>query len=236
MSNSYFRFKQFTIHQEHCAMKVGTDGVLLGAWVSTMNCDTILDIGTGTGLIALMLAQRCKAKIDAIEIDAEAATQAKENVALSPWKQQIQVFHTSLQEYSSVEKVYDLVVSNPPFFSNALPAPCLKRNVARHNSKLTLHELLEAVNTMIKTDGRLGIILPPDMFNQFVELAKEKRLFLVRNTMVKPSPHAEVKRVLAEFSRFIRPINTSVLVIEKYGRHKYSEEYIALTKDFYLKF
>ncbi len=235
MSNSFFHFKQFTIHQERCAMKVGTDGVLLGAWVAINNAEHILDIGTGTGLIALMLAQRSAAQIDAIEIDADAANQAKENVQLSQWKERICVYKTSLQDYWPEAKSYDLIVTNPPYFSNSLPAPDPGRNIARHNYQLSLHELLEGVRRLLKKNGRLGIILPVEVFNTFVEKAVEIQLFPLHKTLIKPSPHKSAIRIMAEFSYIEKEISTSDLFIEKYGRHRYSEEYIDLTRDFYLK-
>jgi tRNA1Val (adenine37-N6)-methyltransferase len=235
MPNSYFRFKQFTIHQDRCAMKVGTDGVLLGAWTNIGEAKRILDIGTGTGLIALMLAQRSGAVIDAIEIDRDAADQATENAKSSPWNEQIRIYHTSIQEYISQGQHYDLIVTNPPYFYNALTAPDPKRTLARHNQQLGLSELLHGVKNLLTSDGRLGIILPVEVFDIFVGLAEKAGLYPSRKTLVTPSPAKLVKRILAEFSFYEIEALQSELIIEKYGRHVYSEEYIALTKDFYLK-
>jgi tRNA1Val (adenine37-N6)-methyltransferase len=234
MSNTYFRFRQFTINQDRCAMKVGTDGVLLGAWVTIESAKNILDIGTGTGLIALMLAQRSCAQIDAIEIDAEAATQAAENANSSDWRERINIICTSLQEYSLSGPGYDLIVTNPPYFSNSLPAPDWKRNLARHNHQLTFSELLAGIQRLLLPKGRFGIVLPTETFNNFLSLAILNRFHLVRRTLVQPSPAKQANRVLAEFSFLKEEIQTTDLVIEMYGRHKYSEEYIELTEAFYL--
>jgi tRNA1Val (adenine37-N6)-methyltransferase len=236
MSNTFFHFKQFSIHQDRCAMKVGTDGVLLGAWVRLDGVKRILDIGTGTGLIALMLAQRSMAMIDAIEIDTDAAAQASENFQKSAWKDRISVHNTSLQSYIHEDRIYDLIVTNPPYFANSLPAPDPSRNMARHNFQLSTNDLLEKALQLLTPVGRLGIILPFDGFGAFTDEASEKMLFPVRMTLVKPSSEKPVKRVMAEFS-FNKEIPvTSDLILEKGGRHDYSEAYINLTRDFYLHF
>jgi tRNA1Val (adenine37-N6)-methyltransferase len=236
MPNSYFQFKQFTIFQDRCAMKVGTDGVLLGAWADTKGVKKALDIGTGTGLIALMLAQRSDAVIDAIEIDDEAATQAGENVAKSPWLSRINVIYASLQDYTPSETKYDLIVSNPPYFTDSLQAPDRKRSVARHNEQLSPDELIEAVNKILDAKGRFCVILPVNEFEIFKILAEKSGLFENRRTLIIPSPDKPVKRVLCELSFNKSDVIVNSMVIEKYGRHRYSEEYIALTKNYYLKF
>jgi tRNA1Val (adenine37-N6)-methyltransferase len=235
MSNTYFRFKQFTIHQDRCAMKVGTDGVLLGAWVNLENVSTILDIGTGSGLIALMLAQRTEmTRVDAIEIENEAVAQALENVSISPWKSRISIVHTSLQEFVNAGRKYDLVVSNPPYFSNSLRAAEMKRTIARHDQKLSYSELLEGIHRLLLPEGRFGVILPAAALNSVTTLAENAGLFPHRITSVKPVPEKMANRILAEFSYSKKEPLISEIMIEEYGRHNYSEEYIALTKDFYL--
>jgi tRNA1Val (adenine37-N6)-methyltransferase len=236
MTNDYFQFKQFTIHQDRCAMKVGTDGVLLGAWTDIGEAKRILDIGTGTGLIALMLAQRSDALIDAIEIDREAAMQAAENVETSPWKNRIRIINTSLNEFISGKQSYDLIVTNPPYFMNALPATDARRTIARHDHQLNLNGLLRSVKNVLAPDGRFDIILPPEVFHVLTKLATAEFLHSARKTLVHTAPGKPVKRILAEFSGIMKEELYSEIVIEKYGRHKYSEEYIGLTKDFYLKF
>ncbi len=155
-------------------MKVGTDGVLLGAWADCDNAKRILDIGTGTGLIALMMAQRSQAQIDAIEIDEHASEQAIENVNRSPWASRVNVINKSLQDYSKVEnKAYDLIVSNPPYFQNSMFAPDKKRTDARHNSNLELEDLLKGAKKLLSNDGKLSIILPYLEGNMFILKASE---------------------------------------------------------------
>jgi tRNA1Val (adenine37-N6)-methyltransferase len=235
MSNTFFRFKQFTINQDRCAMKVGTDGVLLGAWVNLGDVYRILDVGTGSGLIALMLAQRSeKAVIDAIEIDDEAAAQALENINATQWKGRISVIHTSFQEFVNDGRKYDLVVSNPPFFMNLLQAPEPKRNIARHGQKLSYSELLVAMKNLLLPEGRLGIILPAGALSVLIKTAETYDLFPERMTLVKSVPEKNANRILAEFSYSKKETQIAEITIEKYGRHNYSEEYIALTKAFYI--
>jgi tRNA1Val (adenine37-N6)-methyltransferase len=236
MPNDYFAFKKFTIHQDNCAMKVGTDGVLLGAWVNTGAAESILDIGTGTGLITLMLAQRSNARIDAIDIDKSAVKQAEENVAGSPWKSRIHIIHESLQSFSKKNSKYDLLVTNPPYYSNALKAPDEKRSMARHNYKLRQSELIEGILRLLNPGGSLGIILPVPAYELFLKELQNTGLHETRKTLVIPSPGKNPLRVLAEFSFTKRIPELSALIIEKYGRHDYSEEYIELTKDYYLNF
>jgi tRNA1Val (adenine37-N6)-methyltransferase len=236
MPNNYFKFKQFTIQQENCAMKVGTDGVLLGAWVHVENANSILDIGTGTGLIALMLAQRCSAKIDAIEIDLAATEQALENFNNSPWKDRLNVNHEPFQVHSQKSVKYDLLVTNPPYFSGALKSADLKRSAARHDSTLNKKELLDGSVRLLNSNGRLGIILPIEEYNVFSSQISQWNLFEIRKTFVIPKPGRKASRVIAELSFVQQPVEIGEMIIEKYGRHAYSEEYIGMTKEFYLKF
>lgn len=237
MPNDYFKFKQFTIHQDKCAMKVGTDGVLLGAWADCVNAQSVLDIGTGTGLIALMLVQRSKAKIDAVEIDEAASIQAKENVDKSLWSDRIEIFNKSFQDFSNTtEKKYDLIVSNPPYFQNSLYAPDEKRTDARHNSNLKLDDLVFGAFKLLSEKGRLSIILPYVEGTMFILKAAEKGLYCVRQTNVLPKPAREPKRLLLEFRKEKMPLVEQELIIELNKRHEYSEAYKNLTKDFYLAF
>lgn len=236
MPNDYFKFKQFTIHQENCAMKVGTDGVLLGAWINIGNAQTILDIGTGTGLIALMMAQRSSSEIDAIEIDQDAAKQAYANFRGSPWSNRLNIIHSSFQDYSINEKKYDLLVANPPYFLNSLKTPDLKRAIARHDHLLNRYDLIEGSFRLLNLKGRLAVILPVAEYDLFTSQLLKLALFEIRKTTVIPKPGKKPERILAEFSFVKQPIEISELLVEKYGRHGYSEEYIELTKEFYLKF
>ena len=218
-------------------MKVGTDGVLLGAWANCDSAEKILDVGTGTGLIALMLAQRSKATIDAIEIDAEASVQAKENVEKSPWSEKISVINQSFQDF--IEKSnnkYDLIVTNPPYFQNSLFAPDKKRTDARHNSNLELGDVIMGTKKLLNREGVLSIILPYLEGNMFILKASEEGLYCVRQTKVLSKPNREPKRLLLEFQQIKKPLVEQELIIELNKRHEYSEAYKNLTKNFYLAF
>ncbi|OFX23535.1 MAG: tRNA (adenosine(37)-N6)-methyltransferase TrmM [Bacteroidetes bacterium GWA2_31_9b] len=235
MPNNYFKFKQFTIHQDKCAMKVGTDGVLLGAWVKCDEAATVLDIGTGTGLIALMIAQRSNALIDAIEIDADACVQAKENIDKSPWKNRINIINQPFQDYANdTDKKYDLIVSNPPYFQNSLNAPDEQRSKARHNKELELIEIISGASKLLSDNGTLSIILPYIEGVLFIANAAENGLYCVRQTNVLPKPKAATKRLLLEFQKTKKTVINQDLVIESGNRHEYSDSYKDLTRDFYL--
>ena len=216
-------------------MKVGTDGVLLGTWSKAANGNT-LDIGTGTGLIALMLAQRTKiALIDAIEIDVAASKEAQENFNTSNWNDRLTIFNEAIQNYAP-QKKYNSIVSNPPFFIGATKAPETNRNTARHTDNLSFAELINAVKSLLADDGTFSLILPINEAKQFIQLAFEAQLYLNRKCIVKPNPTKAAKRVLMEFSFNETTILQEKLTIETEKRHVYTEEYISLTKDFYLKF
>lgn len=232
-----FIFKQFEIKQNKSAMKVGTDGVLLGAWcnVPDKTC-RILDIGTGTGLIALMVAQRCKqAYIDGIEIDKEAANEAAENCAKSPFFNRINIIHSALQQYQPVLK-YDLIVCNPPYFNNSLKNPDKNREIARHTTTLNFDELLKYSIRLLNPNGILALILPYDEKNNFMEYVYKSEFKIKRETEVYSTKTSlNAKRIMMEFcltdSNMI--IEKNKITIEK-ERHLYTSEYIDLTKDFYL--
>lgn len=215
-------------------MKVGTDGVLLGSWVSIQNAGRILDIGTGTGLIALMLAQRSNAIIDAIDIDKEATLQATENSKNSPFDQRIHIFNNSLAEHSNTQNKYDLIVSNPPFFSNSLKSPDDKKNQARHTDSLTPEELIDYSSGLLTEHGRIAFILPFTEKDAIDSIVRENQLYITRQTIVFPTPSSVPKRILTEVSAtYQQEAITNKLVIE-IKRHQYTEEYIRLTKAFYL--
>ncbi len=237
MKKSGFQFKQFSVYQDRCAMKVGTDGVLLGAWVDVANAKNTLDIGTGTGLIALMMAQRSVSTlITAIEIDSEAACQATENVLNSPWKDRIEVVNADLLDFNC-SKRYDVIVSNPPYFSQSLPSPNKQRTLARHNDHLTYSALIQKVATLLSENGRFSVIISYDHKDEFIQLASQSRLYLQRIVAVKTTPTSVFRRVLLEFSfveSIVEQLKVEELLIER-ERHQYSTEYINLTKDFYLK-
>lgn len=233
MSNKCFAFKQFAIAHDKCAMKVGTDGVLLGAWVSIDNTNLILEIGTGSGLIALMVAQRSGASIVAIEIDELAAKQAKENVVATNWANRIEVINEDFVNYSDSRK-YDLIISNPPYFENSLISPSDSRSKARHTDSLSYNILVTKSSQMLSEIGRLCLIIPAESGEKIVNIAVENGLHLTKKIDVLPKPGRPAKRILLEFSKLSTPIIIGELIIE-ISRHQYSDDYISLTKSFYLK-
>lgn len=236
---SKFTFKQFSVQQDKTAMKVGTDGVLLAAWAPiNHNPFSILDIGAGTGIIALMLAQRTHAdQIDALEIDEEAYEQAVENFENSPWRDRLFCFHAGLDEFiEEPEDEYDLIVSNPPFYSENYKTENEQRDLARFQDAMPFEELIEAADLMLSENGIFAVILPFKEEKNFIALAKEAELYPVKITRVKGTPTSDVKRSLLAFSRNeIQNVAIDELIIET-DRHVYTPEYIELTKDFYLKF
>ena len=229
-----FRFKQFAVEQEDVAMKVGTDGVLLGAWADCEGAKRILDIGTGTGVIALMLAQRnSQAAIHAVEIDEAATRRARSNFDMSPWAERLTVENCAVQEFVPSEK-FDLIISNPPYFVDSLRCPDDKRTTARHTQDLTFEELDKAVCRVLAESGRFALILPTAEFDKYLAIT---RLHLVRRCDMHPTTGAAVKRVMAELSKHASAeITRENITIEKEQRGDYTDEYRALTKDFYLKF
>lgn len=237
-----FKFKQFTIHQDRTAMKVGTDGVLLGAWAPIApTAQRILDIGTGTGLIALMLAQRYPSlNITAIDIDKNSIEQATENIKNSPFAQYITTHHTSLQDYNPKEK-YDAIVCNPPYFVASLKCPDSQRTQARHTDSLSFDELLSHSARLLNDEGSLSVILPVAEGNQLIELAPKYGFSLTHLVEVHPTPTTPPKRLLMQFVMRNSQLNHSSLLIShssltiEIARHQYTPEYIALTRDFYLK-
>ncbi len=237
MANNYFQFKQFRIQHDKCAMKVNTDGVLLGAWATAKKPKNTLDIGTGSGLIALMLAQRFEIKITAIEIDPQASRQAKENIQKSKWANNIMVVNTSFQDFwQTTDSQYDFIVCNPPYFANSLKTNNKARDFARHNDSLSNSELLEGVTNILSPDGTFSLILPTQEAKEFIEEAKHYNLFISKELHIKPTPQKPTKRILIELSRIKKNSNIKkeTIVIENGGRHNFSEEYKTLTRDFYL--
>ncbi len=237
MANPYFQFKQFTVYHDLCAMKVGFDGVLLGAWTPINHTEkTILDVGCGSGLIALMIAQRSNAQIDAIDIDKGAIQQTTLNVNASKWSDRIAAYHTALQDFSIDKKeLYDLIISNPPYFVDSLKAPNSKRSTARHTDSLTHEELLQYASYILKKTGRICIILPVSEGLICIETAKKYQLNCYQKVYVHPKPNTLAKRLLLEFGFRNHITESSSLIIETDKRHQYSDDYISLTKEFYLK-
>lgn len=303
MANPYFSFKQFTVWQEHAAMRVGTDGVLLGAWCNvasgvsvvipdastdrrqpenvcpadpsqildssnrdqtvwddhvqdereksvcgaqngadaeTKKVGRVLDIGSGTGVIALMVAQRTSnAQIDAVEPDSGSCEDALRNFAESPWADRLHLHDVTLQEYVSryAEKVqYDLIVSNPPYFVDSLKAPDPVRNAVRHAVSLPFEELLDGVKALLAEHGRFAVILPVTEGVLLEKLALERSLHCVRKCLVQTKPGVPPKRVMMEFGRKSVPLRSDLLIMETERQQEFTEEYRRLTRDFYLKF
>ena len=232
--NPYFHFQQFSIWQDRCAMKVGVDGLLLGAWVSVKDTHQILDIGTGTGLIALMLAQKiAQAQITAIEIDQESYTQAKENIARSPWNQRIHLHHVAYQDFDSPPS-FDLIVSNPPYFTERNATQ--PRAIARQQIKLSPQEIITRAKPQLKRTGRLALILPYSQASEIIEHAIAQGFLLSIRQDIRPTPTSDLKRSLLEFKLVpTRAKHKAELVIEV-KRHQHSKEYIELLKDYLLKF
>jgi tRNA1Val (adenine37-N6)-methyltransferase len=232
-----FHFKQFAVNQDKCAMKVGTDGVLLGAWAPIINNPyTILDIGTGTGLLALMLAQRTDAEeIEAIEIDDNAYEQAVENFENSPWNERLYAYHAGLDEFvDEVEQEYDYIICNPPFYTENYKTENLQRDLARFEDAMPFEDLVEAADLFLSDHGIFSVIIPFKEEERFVLLCKESNLFPLKITRVKGTPTSEIKRSLLAFSRLEQTPLEEELVIEL-ERHQYTDEYKLLTQDFYLK-
>jgi tRNA1Val (adenine37-N6)-methyltransferase len=232
-----FQFKKFTVQQDKTAMKVGTDGVLLGAWTPTNhNPNTILDIGAGTGLIALMLAQRSNAQqIDALEIDEDAYEQATDNFENSPWNDRLFCFHAGLDEFvEEPEDEYDLIVSNPPFYTEDYKSEDISRDLARFEDAMPFEDLIEAADLLLSENGIFAVIIPYKEEQKFMALANDFELYPIKITHVKGTPTSGIKRSLMAFSRNKSNVVIDELVIE-IARHIYTDEYIALTKNFYLK-
>lgn len=236
---SQFSFKQFSITQDESAMKVGTDGVLLGAWCRVdASVRRILDIGTGTGVIAIMLAQRApEAHITGVDI--ESVDEARRNAAASPWGERLSMVQSPVQEFGAGEE-FDLIVSNPPYFLDSLKCPQKERTTARHTDSLSFGELCEAVARLLSPEGRFAVVLPVNEGRKFVKTALS---FLnpVRCTEVKTTPRRGAKRVLMEFARLDASSPSADFVRDELvigtGEHEcYTEGYKALTRDFYLKF
>lgn len=233
-----FRFKQFVVNQDLVAMKVGMDGVLVGAWADTKIGKSALDIGTGTGLIALIMAQRIGpgSEIHAIDVDDLAIKQAGDNFEASPWADVFTIHHQSIQEFSKYcSRKFDLIISNPPFFTGGMLSENNQRNDVRHTTKLPHGDLLQAVDRLLDDSGKLTLILPYLQGLRFMEISQTYRLFPHRITEVFGRAGKTVERILIDFTRSSQPQIKSELIIHSQG-DDFTEEYKALTQDFYLKF
>jgi tRNA1Val (adenine37-N6)-methyltransferase len=238
MSNNYFTFKKFTVNQQYAAFKVTTDSVLLGAWADLGSCRTVLDIGTGTGILALMAAQRSAAKIVAIEPDRSSFMQAGLNFAASPWHERLTLYNTTIQDYMpDAGLLFDAIITNPPYFVDSLLNPDEGKARTRHNVSMNYEDLADAALRLMAPAGTLNLVLPGNEAERFAVIAATCDLHCIRRLLVRPTPELPPARVLMSLKRGAAPAcEESSMVIEEGGRHQYSEEYVSLTKDFYLKF
>jgi tRNA1Val (adenine37-N6)-methyltransferase len=227
-----FRFKQFSVDDSKCAMKVGTDAVLLGAWADVSAAETILDIGTGCGVIALMAAQRSKARITAIDIDESATLQSKENFLSSPWHERMEAIHVAVQQFQP-DHLFDLIICNPPFFKNALKTPIHERNLARHNDTLSFDSLVSQVNRLLCENGKFAFILPVDEAYEVIHIALSQNLHINRCCNVYSREDKLPNRILAELSRKESADPIELFTIRDQN-NQYTAEYKDLTKDYYL--
>ncbi|MFT3885172.1 MAG: methyltransferase [Flavobacteriales bacterium] len=247
MPNDFFQFKQFRIRQDRCALKVGTDGVLLGAWTDWSGAGRILDIGTGTGLLALIAAQRTSpslhdggrsstTRIDAVEIDDAAAEQAAENVAASPWADRIRVHRMDVRRLRASEP-YDVVVCNPPFYAGEMDSPDARKGLAKHGGELSFAELLDTVARLLAEEGRFSLIIPMDRKRDLLQEAERVGLHASRHCPVRYLASKPPKRVLLELRRTNNtPIEEDGITVEEKGPFDYSAKYRALLSDLMLKF
>ncbi|MCH2023073.1 MAG: methyltransferase [Saprospiraceae bacterium] len=236
-----FKFKQFEIQQDRCAMKIGTDGVLLGAWANVAQASSILDIGTGTGILSLMAAQRNhNAVIDALEIEEKAFEQASLNIQNSPWKERITVYHRSVQNHKDIDtyNYYDCIICNPPFYNIDTKSHIKDkaRNIARNSKTLSFDALLECTKNLLEVKGSLSLILPIAEGNEFIFKALSQGFFLTKKTVVIPRVGKAPNRFLLEFRLSDSKTIENKLTIRNEGKkyHDYTDAYIHLHKDFYL--
>lgn len=232
MSNSYFRFKQFVIEQDATAMKVGTDGVLLGAIADLQQARTVLDIGTGTGLIALMVKQRNpQLQVTAIDIEPNAVRQARSNIAQSPWD--VEVIETSAQQLGHSGRVFDLIVCNPPYFTQSLKAPDAARTLARHNDSLPFDELLQSADNLLAPDGRFWVILPHNDAPLFAEKANKIQLYVTQHITIQSKAGKAPKRSILCIGRTPQPTRRQTLLLER-QEGGYTDTFATLVRNFYL--
>jgi tRNA1Val (adenine37-N6)-methyltransferase len=235
MANSYFKFKQFKIHQHKCAMKVCTDACLFGALVAELNLEKkqVLDTGTGTGLLSLMLAQKSNSiQIDAVEIEAAAAEQALENITASPWSANINVHHADILQFKP-GKNYNLIISNPPFFEDDLHSPDATKNKAKHSTTLKLDELLHFVDENLDSKGTFAVLLPYARVQAFTDAASETGLLLNRQVLVKQTMKHKFFRGILFFGRKEKEAQYEELIIKELD-HSYTAAFTNLLKDYYL--
>jgi tRNA1Val (adenine37-N6)-methyltransferase len=237
MSNNFFTFKQFNIQQERSVFKVGTDGVLLGACADLAGAERLLDIGTGTGLIAIMAAQRCGADIVAIEPDENSYTEACANAEACKWNKRIIVRNSGFREYftGNTEK-FNIIITNPPYFRDSLKNPDADKSATRHTDSLSSNDILEGAGKILTAEGSLQIILPYAEGSLFIAEASQYGFYCNRIIKIKAVPTGEIKRLIMKFERTRKPLRENFLTIETGTRHNYTEEYMEITREFYLGF
>ena len=235
MPNPFFQFKQFRIQQDQCAMKVCTDACIFGAWFAEKipSSSSVLDIGSGTGLLMLMLAQKNRAAIDGIELDLAAFKQLKENIESSRWKSSLQAFPGDVRHFSFPYK-YDFIITNPPFFEGDLPSPAEEMNMAKHSRFLTLEELVRVIDHNLDQSGFFGILLPYHRTDEFEALALRHQFHLEEKLLVKQSEHHSYFRSILQFSRNRSNFSTTSELTIQRGEGRYTEEFAELLKDYYL--
>ena len=234
MSNNYFKFKQFTIEQENCAMKVGTDGCLLGGWFSCTGSKRILDIGCGTGLVSIMAAQRSEAQVTGVEIDSTAALQARKNADSSPWGERIEIVNSDFLEYETDGR-FDVIVSNPPYFVNSMKCDSETRTLARHSDTLDSRMFFKKSIKLLADGGCISIVIPCDIMEEWNTAAMEQGLYPTRTTFIKTTPKKAPKRVLVEFRAGSNTATTENTLILETSPGEYSDDAKRILGDFYLK-
>lgn len=238
MSNNYFQFKQFKINQDKSSMKVCTDSCLFGAYVADkiesklIQLKRILDIGSGTGLLTLMVAQKSDAIIDTVEIDENSYYQTKENVAESEWNQRLKPFHTDIKTFTASYK-YDLIISNPPFFENDLKSAHKNKNVAKHHDSLTFQELIQSIKNNLASNGTFLVLLPFHRTGYFKKFAAENNFYLIEEMFIKQTPKHDYFRAILFFATKPESVISKELII-KDEEGKYTKEFNFLLKDYYL--
>lgn len=235
MANSYFQFKQFTIHQDQCAMKVCTDACILGAWFAAKVPDIgyFLDIGSGTGLLMMMIAQQSNAEIHGIEIDLAAYRQLKENTQQNRWKERLRVFPGDARNYHFPLK-YDFIISNPPFFENDLQSHSEREQVAKHSKQLTLEELLDTIDIHLQPYGGFGILIPYQRLQEFEQLAARKGFHCTEELLVKQTPRHSPFRAILHYARAKENFVPRFELVIQDDKNQYTPEFIELMKDYYL--
>ncbi|MEB2774934.1 methyltransferase [Algoriphagus sp. D3-2-R+10] len=235
MANSWFQFQQFRVNQDRCAMKISTDAVMLGGLAEATSPREILDVGTGTGVIALMLAQRFpEANIQGVEIDPLAASQALDNFRSNAFSERMQLWEGRFQDFET-QKKYDLIVSNPPYFPDHLKSPDLQRNLALHTDELSFQDLLEKVVQLLKEDGQFWIILPPRQMQDFQKQVEKHGLFLGTKFTLQDKPGKRVLRDICAFSRNQSEVKVTEIFIKNEDGMPH-DTYASLVSDFLLGF